>query len=104
MNADVGQYVLDGKVPVREPNLMVWGVWMEVVDRHVGWTRLEDGRVVSTVFLGLDHAFGCGPPVLFETMVRLPEGGWKDVCERYTTWDEAEAGHWAVVEEERALP
>jgi hypothetical protein len=46
---------------------------------------------VSTVFLGLDHSFGEGPPQLFETMIF---GGEHDEYqERYSTWDEAEAGH-----------
>lgn len=54
-------------------------------------------RRVSTVFLGIDHNFSSvGPPILFETMVFGPndeEGQW-----RYVTWEEAEAGHKAVVE------
>lgn len=50
------------------------------------------GKVrVSTVFLGLDHSFGRGEPLLFETMIF---GGKHDEYqERYTTWTEAEAGH-----------
>lgn len=50
-----------------------------------------DGGMVSTVFLGLDHGWGEGPPILFETMVF---GGPLDQeMERYCTWDEAVAGH-----------
>ena len=46
---------------------------------------------VSTVFLGMDHSFGGGSPVLFETMIF---GGEHDQYqERYCTWDEAEKGH-----------
>lgn len=46
---------------------------------------------VSTVFLGLDHRFGDGPPLLFETMAFV---GHDDVgMERYSTWQEAEEGH-----------
>jgi hypothetical protein len=69
---------------------------------HDPWTvertDLGDGREVSTVFLGLDHWWSAGddldhPPFVFETMV-LPECGemW-----RYSTWDQAVAGHWSVV-------
>ncbi len=51
---------------------------------------------ISTVFLAIDHSFGDGPPLLFETMVF---GGELDQSqERYSTWDEAEAGHKAWVE------
>lgn len=37
--------------------------------RSLAWTKLADGRTVSTVFLGIDHSFRSGPPVLWETMV-----------------------------------
>jgi len=50
---------------------------------------------VSTVFLALDHAFGGGPPLVFETMVfglNNTEYQW-----RYHTWDEAVAGHARVL-------
>jgi hypothetical protein len=52
--------------------------------------------LVSTVFLGLDHGWGDDEdPLLFETMVF---GGPNDQdCIRYTTWAEAERGHFATV-------
>jgi hypothetical protein len=65
-------------------------------NRRVGWDRVGDYDV-STVFLQLDHGFGGGPPVLFETMV-FETGGDSTFQERYCTWTEAEAGHKAVVE------
>lgn len=50
---------------------------------------------VSTVFLGLDHSFSGGVPVLFESMVF---GGKHDNwMERYTTWDDAKKGHANIV-------
>ncbi len=54
--------------------------------------RNEIGEVlVSTVFLGLNHRYGEGVPVLFETMIF---GGEHDQYQdRYCTYDEAEAGH-----------
>ena len=55
-------------------------------------------HIVSTVWLGLDHAHGDGPPILFETMV-FGEGSWVDQdCQRYSTLLEAqdEAG-WAFL-------
>ena len=48
---------------------------------------------VSTVWLGADHQFGEGPPLIFETMVFPGEAD----CERYTTEQEALAGHAAMV-------
>jgi hypothetical protein len=51
---------------------------------------------VSTVFLGLDHQFGSGPPVLWETMVFGPEP-WSEWQDRYTSRTDALAGHARVV-------
>ena len=54
---------------------------------------------VSTVFLGLDHGYGDGPPVVFETMTfdhRTP-ARIDEWCWRYSTLDEAEAGHRRIV-------
>jgi len=55
------------------------------------------GFFVSTVWLGIDHRIGNGPPLIFETMVfdqRDDAESWSDVyCERYTTEDAARAGH-----------
>ena len=61
--------------------------------------------VISTVWLGLDHGFGDGPPVIFETMVFASEAWYADRrdpdhlpliefdCQRYCTEEEAQAGH-----------
>jgi len=54
------------------------------------------GRLVSTVWLGLDHSFGGGPPVIFESMVFLNEEGKEntDIDQmRYSTLEEALEGH-----------
>jgi hypothetical protein len=61
-----------------------------------GWARVAQDQIgvarVSTVFMGIDHNFTRGgPPLLFETMIfGGPEDGFQA---RYSTWDEAEAGH-----------
>ncbi len=47
--------------------------------RIVAQTTISS-RLVSTVFLGLDHNFGQGPPVLWETMVF--NGADSEDCER----------------------
>lgn len=67
---------------------------------------LPDGDVrVSTVWLGLDHAWGDRPPRIFETMV-FGLGGNElldlDPCWRYSSEDLALAGHAAVVAAVRA--
>ena len=50
---------------------------------------------VSTIFLGLDHRWGDGPPLLFETMVF--RAGEAVEQERYSTYHDAEQGHEAMV-------
>ena len=69
-------------------------------ERRVAETTLSDGKWVSTVWLGLDHSFGSGPPLIFETMVFDREkSGMSDLdCDRYSTEAEALAGHAAMVE------
>jgi hypothetical protein len=59
------------------------------------------GCTVSTVFLGVNHQWGDGPPILFESAVYRGRGrgqkGWS-IAARYSTWQQAEDGHKYVVE------
>ena len=47
---------------------------------------------VSTVYLGLDHGWGEGPPLIFETMI-FGSGPLGDEQWRYSTREDALAGH-----------
>lgn len=51
------------------------------------------GILVSTVWLGLNHSFGYGPPMIFETMIFGREAEKYEYQDRYTTLDEALLGH-----------
>ena len=86
------KYILQGQTPVPCDDLLAWGRWMQTANRHVAKDDLGDGVRVSTVFLGLDHRFDDeGLPVLFETMIfGGPHDQYQD---RYTTWEDAVAGH-----------
>lgn len=98
-------YVLDGHTPVPIQDAASWAAMFEnMAGRRVGWTEISPEIAVSTVFLGLDHSFGSGPPILFETMILglSADGGW-DHQHRYTTWDEAERGHELAVEWARSV-
>ena len=112
------KYILQNKVPVIERDLLTWAQWMEDA-RESGESRVGFDVVrrveISTVFLGIDHQFfPGGPPILFETMVfeELAEPivhdlkifdrqrKWTqfkeeigDFTRRYSTWEQAEAGH-----------
>lgn len=64
-----------------------WGSGLNET-RRVGEAVLGGVRI-STVFLGIDHQYGDGPPLLFETMVfGLKDGS--EPQDRYSTWEEAE--------------
>lgn len=94
----------DDHRPIAVNGLLEWARWLETADRRVAYTELAGGIVyVSTVFLGLDHRyFGRGPPILFETMVfglTMEDG---DMQWRYSSWDDAEAGHKATVKKVEA--
>lgn len=52
---------------------------------------------VSTVWLWLDHSFGYGPPLIFETMVFAEGSASDEACERYSTLSAAEDGRRAMV-------
>jgi len=88
-------YRLDGHNTVPVESAEEWAqAFSDRKKRRVARTELGT-VVVSTVFLGIDHGFGTGRPVLFETMVF---GGEHDEYqERCCTWDEAEAMHARVV-------
>ena len=93
----IKHYILTSRHKIKEVDLMTWAKWFETANRRVGKITYIDYEV-STVFLGLDHNWGEGPPILFETMVfkTLPdsnERGMDCYMARYATWDEAMAGH-----------
>jgi hypothetical protein len=93
-------YILDGHAVV-PASLEAFGRWFERANRVVDYTEVTSQVRVSTVFLGIDHRWlGKGPPIVFETMIF---GGPLDGDQwRYSSWDDAEAGHKAAVRKARA--
>lgn len=87
-------YILDGRNAVPCDDVLMWAKWYEN-NNHIVAAWGDRGDVyVSTVFLSIDHGFG-GVPLLFETMIfGGPHHQWQD---RYSTWQEAAAGHNRVV-------
>lgn len=82
--------VLKDKLVVPVSNVMDWATDFETTIKRVGDDSVGDVRV-STVFLGVNHSYGYGPPLWFETMIF---GGEYDQHQwRYETWFEAETGH-----------
>lgn len=90
-------YILTEQKEVkRAKNIKEWSEYLQSSNNRVANDLVGSYRV-STVFLGVDHAFGDGPPLVFETMI-FPEDSYKDLyCERYSTYEEAVAGHKRVV-------
>ena len=107
-------YILEGKEPKPVYDLFEWAMWMEEnrLKRRLAKTVFEEKYEISTVFLGLNHRFGEGDPLLFETMtfgyhkkakeffglkfhkLEVDWGG--DYMHRYSTYDDALGGHRAV--------
>ena len=86
-------YILSGKTPVKVDDFMTWVDNFQNQVKTVEYTKI--GNVtISTVFLGLDHNYDGGQPILFETMVFGGEYGGH--IDRYHTWEEAEKGHHKV--------
>ena len=94
-----GKYILEGKEPKLVEDVLEWGMWLETADRCVAETHLPKKVRVSTVFLGLDHSFDGGTPILFETMIF--GGEFNQDMWRYSTWEEAEKGHQEAVKKVR---
>lgn len=103
---DKGRYYrLDGHRPV-PCNFIEWAMAMrDEKARRVAWDDFGDVQV-STVFLGLNHAWAPDtPPLLFETMAF--GGALNEEMERCSTWEQAESMHermCARVRESLGLP
>lgn len=90
----LGHYILaaDGQTPVPVADVMEWArMFGDTERRRVAHDILSDKVRVSTVFLGLDHSWGGGPPLLWETMIF--GGPHDEYQERYSTYADAVAGH-----------
>ena len=78
-------YILDDNGnPVPEPSFNRWCLWLfgDSKNQIVRQDELDNGVVVSTAFLGIDHdVFGHGPPILWETVIiGGPHDRYKDRC------------------------
>jgi len=93
-----GKYILINGEVVEETDLLIWAKWMQTTKRQIQEDMIGNVRV-STVFLGLNHNFGKGPPVFWETMIF---GGALDKQQaRYISRELAIKGHQDFVEQVR---
>lgn len=85
----------DDNRPVSKPILEA-ARWLENnSERKIVGRDEVNGAKVSTVFLGLNHSFVSGVNKWFETMIF--GGKYDQFQERYSTYEEAKAGHAEVV-------
>ena len=63
-----------------------------------GFGRSKQRIIISTIFTGLDVAFGDGPPLVFETAVLLAGGG-DSRRMLSSTWSGAVETHWRAVKD-----
>ena len=86
-------YILDeNNKPVKATSIMEAADWMENNPERKVVKQENIGDIfISTVFLGLDHAWNSDVPVLWETMIF---GGIHDQYQdRYTSYEDALKGH-----------
>lgn len=96
-------YILDSKTPVPEADPLAWQTWMSAAQgdgrRIVAQSQISRRVNISTVFVGLDQGPAGSPgfdrPALFESAVF--EDGQIAQTRYYADWQEAEAGHAALV-------
>lgn len=79
-------YILENGVIRHTEDLAEWTL-------HFKHRKVANHPLVSTIFLGIDHSYGEGPPILFES---LTVGGY---MQRYCTLEEAVKGHKQLVKE-----
>jgi hypothetical protein len=86
-------YILDeNNKPVKSVSIMEAAEWLEKNPERKAVKQEHIGDIfISTVFLGLDHAWDSDIPVLWETMIF---GGEHDQYQdRYTSYEDALEGH-----------
>ena len=81
--------ILDESGEVLPATMLEWSQWFERNggQRIIEQTDLACQITVSTVFLGLNHQYGAGPPLYFETMIfGPPKTEWSEVFGREHTF------------------
>jgi hypothetical protein len=89
-------YILRGKTPVVAHNINEWGKFCnDINNRRVAYHKNKEYSI-STVFLGLEHGFRNGKPILWETLIydyRIKDSEFNEFLYRYTTWNQAVLHH-----------
>lgn len=100
------RYVINADNTVTKmDDLTEWAKRFETDQRRIARTAMPDGRIVSTVFLGLDHRYGDShPPALFETMIFPSDKNFSEEWgERCATYSQALQQHERGIKEAQRL-
>jgi hypothetical protein len=88
-------YILDQNKKAIEANIIEYAQFNSDANNWRVKKDIVGDTVISTVFLGVNHSYDGGRPLLFETMVF---GGVHDeYMDRCSTWDEAIIQHSKVL-------
>lgn len=109
MKTTMGHYILDQNHKPVAVDLTTWAAWYENHEnRRVAFDEGEDNKgpwSLSSVCLGMDHGWGDGPPVLFETMLFRDNKAADDDGDmwRFCTWEEIASFHRRKVAELKGI-
>lgn len=94
----MNKYILDDNGdPVPCTDVLEWARWFEAAGEKRQLARDELGEVlISTIFLGIDHSWSGGPPILWETMIFDGQGD--EYQERAATKEEALENHYMAIQ------
>lgn len=83
-------YILDDGKPLKVDDVLMWAQWFGTAERVVAADNVGDARIL-TVFLGFNHNWGFGDPILWETIIVGGQHGQHQT--RYSSLEDAVAGH-----------
>lgn len=71
----------------------------DIIQRTLGLDSTDPRNSVSTVWLGLEHGYNNGKPLIFESLVNYidEDGNEQEEMHRYTSYVDAKNGHAALV-------
>ena len=83
--------------------LISWGKKLQDPDYQTVKQTTVGEWWVSTVWLGMDHSWGDGPPLIFETMIFPSDESCDYYQDRYSTEAEAKKGHKKAIKYAKTL-
>lgn len=97
-NRYVHTFIMDNQGNIfPEDSFLEWAKWFEKAGESRIIQKSYVGDVdVSTVFLGINHAWRGGRPLIFESMTFSETDRFNHWQDRYSTKEEAIAGHWEM--------